>query len=236
MPNRSALIAINSLTDGDALAGALADAVEQAIVSRLARGPKAAIALSGGRTPARFMAALAARDLPWADVIVTLVDERWVPESSPRSNAALLRLNLLRGPAAAATFLPLWRPTDRPEPALAALQAEIAALPLPLAAVVLGMGDDGHTASFFPGGDQLAAATSPTCPDLVLPMRAPAAGEPRITLTLPPLIAADALFLHIEGAGKRDVLDKAIAGDDAAEMPVRAVLHSGRALQVYWCP
>lgn len=165
---------------------------------------------------------------------MTLVDERWVDETSDRSNAALVRRHLIANKAAAATFVPLWRPTATPDEALGAVSAAVADLPLPFAAVVLGMGDDGHTASFFPGGNRLSEATDPQAPDLVLPMRAPGAGEPRITLTLPPILAADTLALHIEGAGKRTVLDAALAGTDAAEMPVRSVLKA-RAPVVFWC-
>ncbi|WP_237152516.1 6-phosphogluconolactonase [Oryzibacter oryziterrae] len=229
-------IDFKSFETREALAEGLAQAVVDAIDASLLKHGKAAIALSGGRTPALFFDKLSARRLPWADVIVTLVDERWVPETSERSNAALLRQHLLKGAASAAEFLPLWRPLPTPEDGLDAVEAAVADLPLPFSAVVLGMGDDGHTASFFPGGDRLAAATDPAGARLVDSMRAPAAGEPRITLTLPVLLAADRLFLHMEGQGKKGVFDAALAGRDVGEMPVRSVLHSGRAVDVVWCP
>lgn len=227
---------IRSFTGRDDLAAALARHVADALESRIRRDGKAAVAVSGGRTPARFFETLAAERLPWTDVVVTLVDERWVDEENPRSNAALVRKHLMQGRAAGATFLPLWRPTATPEEGRAAVAAAVADLPLPLAAVVLGMGDDGHTASFFPGGDRLAEATDPAASDLVLPMRADGAGEPRITLTLPVLLAADTLALHIEGEGKLAVLDRALAGTDVAEMPVRSVLKAERPPAVFWCP
>jgi 6-phosphogluconolactonase len=100
---------------------------------------------------------------------------------------------------------------------------------------VLGMGGDGHTASFFPGGDLLAQATDPATTTTVLPMRAPGAGEPRITLTLPVLRDAGHLYLHIEGGEKRQVLQQALSGQGAgAGYPIRTLMQALRApLQVY---
>ncbi len=220
----------------DDLAAALAAYVAEGIEADLAARGAASLAVSGGRTPGRFFAALAARDLDWSRVVVTLVDERWVPETSPRSNAALVRAGLLTGRAAAARFVPLHGGEPTPEEGMDALAARLADLPLPFSAVVLGMGDDGHTASFFPGGDRLAEAIDADTDDLVSPMRAPGAGEPRITFTLPAILGARRLALHIEGEGKRDVLARALSDDDATEMPVRAVLGRAPAMPVFWCP
>jgi len=230
-----AAIALQSFPDGDALARALAQAVADDLRAALAERGAATLALSGGNTPKRFLQALSAQRLDWPKVIVTLVDERWVPEDSPRSNAALLRANLLRDEATAAQFLPLHRDADQPEAALDALETMLEPL-LPLDVAVLGMGSDGHTASFFPGGDRLAEALDPASTALVLPMRAPGAGEPRMTLTLPVLLAARRRYLHIEGGEKRRVLEQALAPAGAA-LPVRAVLQAAPApLPVYWCP
>ena len=98
------------------------------------------------------------------------------------------------------------------------------------------MGDDGHTASFFPGGDRLAEALDPAGLPRVLPMRAPGAGEPRITLALPVLLAARHLYLHIEGAGKRVVLERALSADGAGEeLPIRSLLRQATSpVPAYW--
>lgn len=233
----SARIQRNEFADPAALAQALASSVADDLRTALHERDSASLALSGGNTPKAFMRALSAQSLDWSRVSVTLVDERWVPEDNARSNAALLRENLLRGPAAAARFLPLYRATSTPEEALEALEHDLAALPSPFDAVVLGMGNDGHTASFFPGGDRLAEALDPDSVLRVLPMRAPGAGEPRITLTLPPLLAARHLYLHIEGEEKQAVLAQALGGTDAgAGYPVRAVLRHARwPVATYWC-
>ena len=144
------------------LAAALAQSVADDLRAALQARDGASLALSGGNTPKAFMQALARQPLDWSRIAVTLVDERWVPENHPRSNAHLLRENLLQGPASAATFLPLYRATPEPEAALDELERDLAtSLPWPLDVAVLGMGEDGHTASFFPGGDRLAQALDP---------------------------------------------------------------------------
>ena len=232
----SSQIQQHDFPDSTSLAEALAAAVADDLRNALAARGAASLALSGGNTPKAFLQALARQALDWPGVDITLVDERWVPETSERSNARLVRQNLLHGNAAQARFLPLYRDAPAPEAALAGIERDLAALPLPFDVVVLGMGTDGHTASFFPGGDHLAQALDPLAQARVLPMRAPDAGEPRITLTLPPVAQARRVYLHIEGAGKRDVLALAVAGRDAGgALPVRQVLlQAVLPVQVYW--
>lgn len=222
--------------DSETLAAALAAAVAADLRAGIDARGGALLALSGGTTPRRFLQRLSEQPLDWDKVTVTLVDERWVAPDHDRSNARLLAEQLLRGAAAAAHFLPLFRDTPEPEDALAELERRFASLPAAFDAVVLGMGTDGHTASFFPGGDHLAAALDPATPARLLPMRAPGAGEARITLTLPVLLAARHLYLHIEGAAKRDVLDAALAAPDA-QAPIAAVVRQAPApVRTYWCP
>lgn len=219
--------------DNDAaVADALADAVRNDLENALTERGHALLALSGGSTPKRFMQALSRRELDWAKVTVTLVDERWVPPTHPRSNARLVSENLLHGQAAAARFVPLYMDAPTPESGLPNVAARIDALALPPDVVVLGMGADGHTASFFPEGDHLAEALDRDGRASVLPMRAPDAGEPRITLSLPVLVDARSLYLQIEGEKKRHVLQQAI---DGADLPIGSILQGAPHLDVYWC-
>jgi len=228
---------LHPFDDPAALAQALARSIADDLRAALDARGIASLALSGGNTPKAFMQALALQALDWPRVAVTLVDERWVPESSGRSNATLVRKNLLQGVAAGARFMPLYRDKPEPEDALAEIESDLAGLPLPFDALVLGMGNDGHTASFFPDGDRLADALDPGTTSKALPMRAPGAGEPRITLTLPPILAARHLYLHIEGAGKQRVLEEAVAGTGpGAGYPVRSVLqHATSPVRVFYC-
>jgi 6-phosphogluconolactonase len=218
-----------------ALAQALADDVAAAITNRLQRDGRAAIAVSGGTTPIQFFQTLSQKPLDWGAVTITLVDDRWVPASSPRSNARLVQTNLLQAAAAAAGFVALTDTAISPELGRAGVNAALSGLPLPFAAVTLGMGNDGHTASFFPGGDRLAEALAPSRDQRVETMRADAAVEPRITLTLPLLLAADFVAIHIQGPEKRATLERAVAPGPVAAMPVRAVLARQPVPDVYWC-
>ncbi|WP_240232400.1 6-phosphogluconolactonase [Devosia lacusdianchii] len=225
-----------TFADKPTLAIELAEAVAERIRTAIAERGSAAIAVSGGSTPARFFQSLGkTKDIDWSKVIVTLVDERWVDETSDRSNALLVNERMLQGPAAVARFFPLYSGGDEPDIAgVAKTNALLADLPQPFAAVVLGMGNDGHTASFFPGGDTLAEALASPGPTIAI--RAPGAGEPRITFTLPRLLHTDGLYLHIEGEEKAAVLDTALGDGPIEDMPIRAVLRSGHAVNVYWCP
>ena len=203
-----------------ALALGLAADVAAALRKAVADKGTATLAVSGGTTPKLFFAELSKADVPWQKVMVTLVDERQVPETSTRSNARLVREHLLN--ATAAKFVPLF---GNPH-----------AADLELDTVVLGMGEDGHTASFFPGGDGLATALDPATTERIVEMTAPGAGEPRLTFTLPVLLAASFVALHFEGTAKRAVLDRALQEGAVEAMPVRAILRSKSPVMLYWCP
>lgn len=191
---------------------------------------RATLAVCGGTTPAPVFDTLSAVDLHWDRVDVLLTDERWVPEDDPRSNAALVRKHLLQDKAAAARFHPFYRAGETAEEAAGALAEEVAAL-APLSIVLLGMGEDMHTASLFPGGDNLEAALAADAP-AVMAMRAEAAGEPRVTLTAPAINGAMSKHLVITGTAKRAALARA---EDLppSRAPVRAVMPE---LQVHWAP
>lgn len=231
--------ALHRYADAPALAAALAARIAGQLREAIRERGAALLAVSGGSTPKRFFERLAQESLDWGKVTVTLVDERWVPEGSERSNARLVKSLLLQHAAVPASFVPLYQDTAAtPEAGIVALRTRLAALPATFDAVVLGMGNDGHTASFFPGGDRLAEALDLNGRARLLPMRAPGAGEPRITFTLPALLQTRLLVLHIEGEAKRELLAEAQQGAGAAaDYPVRAVLTQTRVpLDVYWCP
>lgn len=223
--------------DREALAIALAAGIGAILTGAINNRGQASLAVSGGSTPKRLFEVLSQTEIDWGRVTVVLVDERMVPAESDRSNAKLVREHLLCGNAAAAHFVAYETGLADPR-ANATMSEEIfGGVPTPLDAVVLGMGTDGHTASFFPGGDRLADALSPKSSEKVLPMAADGAGEPRLTLTLPLLLDARFLALHIEGDEKRGVLESALSASDTNEMPVRAVLHQDKTpIHVFWAP
>lgn len=222
----------------EALAEALATGVAAVLCGGISTRGHAVLAVSGGSTPKRFFGALAQADIDWSRVTVCLVDERWVPETSERSNARLVRENLLVGRAAGARLEPLFEDGPTAREAEDDVSRRLSALPRPFDAVILGMGNDGHTASFFPGADRLAEAIDAQAGHRVLAIEAPGAGEPRITLALPFLLEARFLALHIEGQDKRDTLAKAMGDGPVEAMPIRSVLRAAREdpLQIFWAP
>jgi 6-phosphogluconolactonase len=231
------MIERRDFADRTELAKALADAVADNLKAGLAERGQASLAVSGGSTPAKFFAQLGKKkDIDWDNVFVTLVDERWVPETSDRSNAGLVNEKMLQGPAASAKFIPLYSGGESPDPAaIARTIANLSAVPAPFDAVILGMGNDGHTASFFPGGDTLDAALTGAADALAI--RSPGAGEPRVTLSLLRLLKTRALYLHIEGEEKAETLQRALSPGPVEEMPVRAVLRQEAVpLTIVWSP
>ncbi len=218
-------------TRGD-LAKSLAESVSRVLAGAISARGEGFLAISGGSTPGLFLDALSRMPIDWRRVSVTLVDERLVPATSPRSNAALAKSKLLQGPAAAAKFVGLYHEAESVEAAAALANEALRRLPWPLDVAILGMGADGHTASFFPDADNLPALLDPEQDRLVMPVNAPSGVEPRLTLTLSTIVKARFLGLHIEGAEKRAVLDRACEGE---KLPIRAVIdHASRPVQIYW--
>ncbi|WP_331373330.1 6-phosphogluconolactonase [Sinorhizobium chiapasense] len=228
---------VHTFENGAVLAEGLADAVSAKLAAAIEARGAASIAVSGGSTPKAFFQALSQRELDWTKVTVTLVDERFVRPENERSNHGLVAQNLLRNKAAKAHFVPLYHAAATAEEAAAMASQSVAAVGAPFDVVVLGMGTDGHTASFFPGGTRLKEAIDPATPRGVITMEADGAGETRLTFTFSSLEDAGLLVLHIEGDGKKEVLARAEAPGDEAEMPIRAMLRRATSpLQIYWAP
>lgn len=228
---------LHTFANGAELAEKLADAVAEKLRAAIAARGKASIAVSGGSTPKAFFKALSDCRLDWASVIVTLVDERFVPADNARSNHLLVAENLLRGEAANAVFLPLYQPAPTAEIAAGMATKEVGVIEPPFDVVILGMGNDGHTASFFPGGDRLQTAIDPATPRGIVTMEAEGAGEPRLTFTFASLEDARFLVLHIEGEAKKTVLEAALGEGDELAMPIRAILRrASTPVDIYWAP
>jgi 6-phosphogluconolactonase len=219
---------LETYPDREFLMLGLANTIAGQLADFLRREGRATLSVPGGTTPGPIFDTLSGVDIDWANVAVVLNDERWVPESSERSNTRLLRERLLRGRAAQARLVPLYASADQPEEMLQALEDGLKPH-LPISVLLLGMGADMHTASLFPGADRLEEALAAHAP-LLLPMRAEAAGEPRITLTAPTLRAAFNIHILITGDEKRAALERAMTLTPL-EAPVRAVLDNAT---VHW--
>lgn len=227
----------NTFPDGAALAQALADKVSEALAGAVEARGKASIAVSGGSTPKAFFQALSARPIAWDKVTITLVDERFVSESSDRSNHRLVAQNLLQNAAARAKFVPLYHAVADAEDAALVATEDGRRIGFPFDVVILGMGGDGHTASFFPGGNNLERALKPSTARSVITMEAQDAGEPRLTFTFSALQDARLLVLHIEGEAKKPVIDRALAEGAASALPIgRVIAAAASDTQIYWAP
>ena len=213
------------------LAEALAAGVAAVLAGGVATRGRAALAVSGGSTPALFFAHLSQAEIDWSSVTIFLVDERYVPDDTDRSNAKLVRENLMIGPASKADFVPVWRPGVTPETAAEEVARALDGFDDGVDALILGMGTDGHTASFFPQGNTYARVTNTNETELVLPLDTPEQPETRVTVTMPVIQRAHFLALHIEGNEKRTVFKDAREGN---ERPISLVLRAVDELQLFW--
>jgi 6-phosphogluconolactonase len=215
------------------LAEGLALSVARQLSEALDARGTATLVVSGGRSPVAFFLHLAKQTLDWSKVVVTLADERWVPVEHADSNAGLLKRYLLQGPASKAKFLSLYSATANLEQAAEQADRLLAELPA-IDVLILGMGDDGHTASLFPNSPNLAQALKVDGSRRCWPMLAPTVPHQRLTMSLALLASAKHTVLSISGQSKLTTLSAALAGDDVAAMPIRAFLQP--TLEIYWCP
>ena len=221
--------------DEEAWIGACADACADALRVDLAVG-RARLLLSGGGTPAPVYRALARYGLDWTRVDLALVDERWLPPGDADSNATLVRENLLRDQATPARLEPILMPDRSLDESVRAANRSARAASVG----VYGMGPDGHTASLFPGASGLVEALAAAEPYVSVD----AAGCPgagawplRISQTPAGMAQVRRRLLLLRGGAKRELVERALAGDDALQLPVRALFHlPGDPLQIHWCP
>ena len=215
------------------IAGRLEETLGQAVIAK----GRAVFAGPGGSTPSPVYARLAQADIGWSKIAVTLVDERYVPETSPESNARLIRDVLLQGPAAAARFVPLYHPAVTVDRAAAMAAHALDEAGGRFDAVLLGMGEDGHICSMFPASPTLKTLLSPTLKPTVLGVPhgrdGAAPSLERLSINLPYLMSAGRVILGLKGAEKRAVFEREAAGDPAIQ-PIAALIANNVPLEVVW--
>ena len=228
---------LETLPSIDAWADDIAARLAEVLVQSMAQIGDAIFAGAGGTTPAPIYARLSQIDLDWSKVITTLVDERYVPETSPESNAAAMKRDLLTGLASAATFIPLYTPQVTVDRAAAVAARTLEKAGWRFDAVLLGMGEDGHICSMFPESPTLKTLLTPTLEPTVLGVPHGRDGMAptieRLSINLPYLAQAGRVILALKGAAKRDVFEREAQGDPAIQ-PIAAMLAAHVPLEVVW--
>jgi 6-phosphogluconolactonase len=221
----------------DAMARELATQIATTLAAAIGARGLASLVVSGGLSPTRLFEILRTQSLDWSRVCIALADERWVGTQDPASNEHLVRDVLLKDQAAAARFTGL--KNGAPTPDLGAVSAweTFARIPRPFDSVILGMGDDGHTASLIPGSPNLPNALSPRAAAGCVGMWSPIPPQPRMSLNLTALLDARHIALMINGESKWRTYTAACAEGAVEAMPVRAVLRQSRTpVSVLWSP
>lgn len=217
-----------------ALDMSLADEVSDRLRKSIQDQGQASLVLSGGRTPMGFFHQLSQQVLNWSKVTVTLADERWVDNDHNDSNEKLVKENLLINEAYSAKFLSLKNSAETAVAGEAELEAELSKYGQ-FTVVILGMGDDGHTASLFPGAEALPAGLALDSGRSCIAVTPTTAPHERISMTLPRLLNTERLIVHISGQNKQKVLEQANAGDNVEELPIRAILQQTQVpATVFW--
>jgi 6-phosphogluconolactonase len=223
--------------DPDALSRALATEVAAGLRAAIAARGLASLVVSGGRSPIKFFEALRTEPLDWSLVHVALVDERWVDPDNGDSNEKLVRDHLLKDAAAAARFSGLKNGAPTPELGAVSAWETFARVPRPFDIVVLGMGDDGHTASLFPKSPNLAEALDAGAAAGCVGMVSPTSPQARLSLNLSAILDSRKIFLMLSGDSKWQVYVAASRPGPVEDMPVRSVLRQTHTpVDVTWAP
>jgi len=224
-------------SDRKRLAVDLASRIGELLTNGIQHNDKASLAVSGGSTPIELFQILSNLDIPWQQVVITLVDERWVAPTEPDSNEHLVRTHLLKNKAASALFIGMKNSASTASEGESEGEQQLQKVPRPFDVLILGMGNDGHTASLFPGAEKLVAATDMDSNKACIGIAPLTAPHERMTLTLPAILDSRQIFLHITGQEKQDVLQKAREEGPTKEMPIRFILRQQTTpVSIYWAP
>lgn len=201
----------------------------------IAQNGRASLLVSGGRTPAAVFKRLSASDIAWDKVDISLVDERWVDPEDDASNEKMLRANLLQGNAARANFVGLKTAHKDAKDAVVQCTENLAKIHTPFDVLILGMGEDGHTASLFPCSGEISEGLDLNSEQRYIAVQPTTAPNQRMSLTLKSIINSENIFLHLTGESKKKVLEDAKAAGDELAMPIRAVLNNAD-VELVWAP
>jgi 6-phosphogluconolactonase len=223
--------------DMETLSRELATQLAASLKTAIGARGLASLVVSGGRSPVKLFEILRTQALDWSRVCIALADERWVSAEDAASNEHLVRTVLLKDQAAAARFHGLKNAAPTPDLGAVSAWETFARVPRPFDAVILGMGDDGHTASLFPGSPNLPSALHPDAVAGCVGMWSPVAPQPRLSLNLTALLDSRRVVVLVAGESKWNTLAAAYQEGPTHTMPIRAVLRQSRTpVDVMWSP
>jgi 6-phosphogluconolactonase len=228
---------VHEFSDNVQLVEVLGARICEILNAGIQRSGRASMAVSGGSTPADLYRALALQALHWDRVTISLVDERWVDAEHPDSNARMVNETLLQNRGRQAQLIAMKTCHEDAEQAVPQLHVLLRDTILPLDLVILGMGLDGHTASWLPGAAGLGSALDENNQVLVCALHPEHGKYARMSLTRNAVIGARHRFLYIRGTDKRTVLNQALLPGSTHALPVRAVLHDSlHSTEVFYAP
>ncbi|GAA0852538.1 6-phosphogluconolactonase [Aliiglaciecola litoralis] len=219
----------------EALNKAFSKDVAQRLSQGIQQNGRASLVVSGGRTPAAMFNQLSKQPIDWQNVDITLADERWVDQDDAASNEAMVKRELLINEANRANFYGLKTSASDANNAVEELNQQLEKMRTPFDVLILGMGEDGHTASLFPCSEQIKQGLDTQEPSDYIAVTPTTAPNQRMSLTLKRLLQSKKVFLHLTGEAKKAVLSEALKNDDPLEMPIRAVINQTD-VELMWAP
>lgn len=218
--------------DEEKLAFSLAQSIVDHLNKAIAEKGSASLIVSGGSTPKKLFKALSTMDIEWDKIKIGLCDERLVKPTHNDSNEKLVRETLLTGYAAKATFISMIG--DSLEVDETDCSRRIKSSLAPFDVIVLGMGEDAHTASLFPNNPKLNKAYDLARENICITIQPQHAPHKRISLTLGAILSAHHVYLHFQGESKLNVYTEALQGTDTFTMPIRAIINqTDKTIEVY---
>ena len=226
---------VHAFTGQDALISALSQSIVKELQEAIDKKGKASLLVSGGSTPKPLFKKLRVTPLAWEKVSVGLCDERWVPASHQDSNESFVKTYLLQEKASKATFISMYQEETNSITAEKLCSKKMRQALFPFDVLILGMGNDAHTASLFPENIKLDKAFDLKNEDLCIAIEPRTAPYMRMSLTRSAILSANTLYLHFEGKEKLALYEEVIAGEDMYIMPIRSVLNQDiKDVEVYY--
>ena len=223
-----------SANSSESLAIDLGQNINEVLNEAIKKRGRASIAVSGGRTPKPLFEELSNLNLDWSKVDLTLVDDRWVDSDSEDSNELLVKTHLIKNKAAGVNFFPLKNDANTAKEGIISSEKSLESLLMPLDIVILGMGQDGHTASLFPCSEELSIGMDLNTDNILISTTPKTAPYERISLTAKSIMDARKVFLHINGSSKLHAIEESMNSSDFYKMPIYAFLKHG--LDIFWSP